>query len=123
MRHAKIKYNIGTNAAHRKALLRNLACEVIEHGKIKTSLTKCKAIRPLVEKLVTLAKKDSVANRRLAFAKLGDKKAVKRLFDVLAPEFQKRQGGYTRIFKLADGRIGDNAKMAFIALTCFSSPK
>ncbi|MCP4912639.1 MAG: 50S ribosomal protein L17 [Oligoflexia bacterium] len=116
MRHQNRKYRIGTNPSHRKSLMRNLAIEVIDHGKIKTTHAKCKAIQGFVEKLITLAKNDSVANRRLAFKKLNNKDAVKRLFDDVAPKFKERNGGYTRILKLADGRVGDNAKMSFIAL-------
>lgn len=116
MRHGKKKYNIGTTSAHRKSLLRNLAAEVIDHGQIKTTFTKCKAVRPYVEKLITIAKNDTVANRRLASSKLNDKKAVQKLFAEVGPKFKERNGGYTRIMKLADGRVGDNAKMAYIAL-------
>lgn len=116
MRHQKKRYNIGTNPDHRRALLKNLAVEVIDHGKIKTTHVKCKAVRGFVEKLITLAKVDSVANRRLAYKKLNNKDAVKRLFDDVAPKFKERAGGYTRIIKLADGRVGDNAKMSYIAL-------
>lgn len=116
MRHQNRKYSIGTNPSHRKSLLRNLAVEVIDHGKIKTTHTKCKAIRPYVEKLITLAKEDTIANRRTAFKKLNNKDAVKKLFEEVAPKFKARNGGYTRILKLADGRVGDNAKMSFIAL-------
>lgn len=116
MRHQNQKYNIGTTPAHRQALLKNLASEVIDHGKIKTTMAKAKAVRPVVEKLITLAKVDSVANRRLAYSKLNNKTAVKKLFEEVAPKFKERNGGYTRILKLADGRVGDNAKMGFIAL-------
>ncbi|MGB0452342.1 MAG: 50S ribosomal protein L17 [Bacteriovoracaceae bacterium] len=115
MRHQKKRYRIGTNPAHRTSLLRNLAVEVIDHGMIKTTQTKCKAVRPYVEKLITLAKVDSVANRRMAFKKLNNKDAVKKLFEV-APKYTDRPGGYTRIMKLADRRVGDNAPMAYIAL-------
>jgi len=116
MRHQKRKFRIGTNSAHRRSLLRNLAIEVIDHEKIKTTQTKCKAVRGYVEKLITLSKNDTVANRRLAFKKLNNKDAVKRLFDEVGPRFKERAGGYTRILKLADGRVGDNAQMAIIAL-------
>ncbi len=116
MRHAKKKYNIGSDASHRKSLLRNLAAEVIDHGKIKSTHTKCKAVQPVVEKLITLAKEDSVANRRLALSKLNNKAAVQKLFTEVAPKFKERNGGYTRIMKLSDNRLGDNAPMSFIAL-------
>ncbi|MBT3584263.1 MAG: 50S ribosomal protein L17 [Halobacteriovoraceae bacterium] len=116
MRHNKRKYRIGTSPAHRRSLLRNLAIEVIDHGKIKTTHAKCKAIQPYVEKLITISKEDSVANRRLALSKLGNAKAVRTLFTEVGPKYKERDGGYTRILKLADGRVGDNAKMSFIAL-------
>ena len=116
MRHAKKKYNIGTCASHRKSLLRNLAIEVIDHGKIKSTHTKCKAVQSVVEKLITIAKEDSVANRRLALSKLNNKDAVHKLFTDVAPKFKERNGGYTRIMKLSDNRLGDNAPMSFIAL-------
>jgi large subunit ribosomal protein L17 len=116
MRHGNKKYRIGTNPAHRKSLIRNLAIEVIDHGKIKTTHTKCKAIQPYVEKLITLAKTDSVANRRLAFSKLNNKEAVQRLFTEVAPKYATRNGGYTRVLKMADGRVGDNADMSYILL-------
>ncbi len=116
MRHQKKKYRIGTNPAHRTSLLRNLAIEVIDHGKIKTTHTKCMAVKGFVEKLITLAKVDTVANRRLAFQKLNNKDAVQKLFGDVAPRFTERPGGYTRVLKLADGRVGDNAKMSFISL-------
>lgn len=115
MRHQNKKYRIGTTAAHRKSLLRNLASEVLDHGKIKSTHTKCKAVQPFVEKLITIAKVDSVANRRLALSKLNNRNAVKNLFE-LAPKYKERNGGYTRIMKLADKRVGDNAQMSYIAL-------
>ena len=116
MRHQKRKYRVGSTPAHLESLKRNLAIEVIDHGKIKTTHTKCKFIQPVVEKLITLAKNDTVANRRLAFRKLNNADAVKRLFEEVAPQYKERNGGYTRILKLGDGRVGDNAKMSFIAL-------
>ena len=115
MRHQNKKYRIGITAAHRKSLLRNLASEVLDHGKIKSTHTKCKAVQPFVEKLITIAKVDSVANRRLALSKLNNRNAVKNLFE-LAPKYKERNGGYTRIMKLADKRVGDNAQMSYIAL-------
>jgi large subunit ribosomal protein L17 len=116
MRHSKKKYRIGTNPAHRNSLLKNLASEIILHGKIKSTHTKCKAVQPYVEKLVTLAKSDSVANRRVAFKKLNNKDMVQKLFNDVGPKFKERAGGYTRVMKLPDGRVGDNAKMSYIAL-------
>ena len=116
MRHLKAKRKLNRTSSHRKALLSNMAIALIKHEQIKTTHVKCKAIRPVVEKLITLAKNDTVANRRLAFRKLNNKDAVKRLFEEVAPKFKERAGGYTRILKLADGRVGDNSKMGIIAL-------
>ena len=116
MRHKKKKGNIGSSPSHRKSLLRNLAIEIIDHGKIKSTEAKCKAVRPVVEKLITLAKNDSVANRRLAFRKLNNKLAVKKLFSEVAPKFKERPGGYCRILKFSDRRVGDSAKMCLISL-------
>lgn len=115
MRHSKHKYKFGITPSHRKALMRNLAIEVIDHEKIKTTFTKTKAVKGMVEKLVTLAKVDNVQNRRLAFQKLNSKEAVGKLFTVLGPKFKERNGGYTRITKLADKRVGDASKMAYIS--------
>jgi len=116
MRHSKYKYNIGTSPSHRKALIKNLTAEIIDHGKIKTTITKCRAVKPYVEKLITLAKNDTVANRRLAQSRIGNKKAVQKLFAEIGPRFKERAGGYTRINKVADGRVGDNAKIGYISL-------
>lgn len=115
MRHGNYKFRIGTGPAHRKSLVRNLAAELIDHGKIKTTHAKCKAAQGYVEKLVTLAKVDSVANRRLALKKLNNKKAVTTLFTTVAPKFKERKGGYTRVLKMADARHGDSAPMSIIA--------
>jgi large subunit ribosomal protein L17 len=115
MRHGKHKYKLGVNPQHRKALVRNLCIELITHGKIRTTETKAKAIKPFVEKLVTLAKVDTIANRRLAFTKLNNKEAVSTLFTDVAPKFKQRPGGYTRLLKIADRRLGDGAQEAIIA--------
>lgn len=116
MRHGNHKYKLGVNPAHRAAMMKNLAIEVIEHGKIKTTHTRCMAAKIFIEKLITLAKEDTVANRRVAFSKLNNKNAVSVLFEAVAPKFKDRKGGYTRVVKIADGRVGDNAKMSYIAL-------
>ncbi len=116
MRHQRHKYKVGTSPSHRVSLMRNLAVEVIDHGKIKTTHAKCKAIQPYVEKLISLGRVDSVANRRLAASRLNNKEAVQKLFSEVSPKYTERKGGYTRITKLADGRVGDNAKMSFISL-------
>lgn len=116
MRHQRHKYKVGNGPAHRISLMKNLAIEIIDHGKIKTTHAKCKAIKPYVERLITLAKDDTIANRRLAYSRLNNKEAVKTLFSDLGPKFKERQGGYTRIMKMADKRVGDNASMSYIAL-------
>jgi large subunit ribosomal protein L17 len=115
MRHNCHKYKLGVHPQHRKALVQNLCIELITHGKIKTTETKCKAIKPVIEKLITIAKVDTIANRRLAFTKLNNKAAVKGLFENVAPKFKQRPGGYTRLLKIAEGRLGDGAKEAYIA--------
>jgi len=115
MRHGNHKYKLGVKPQHRKALVQGLCNDLIAHGKIKTTETKAKAIKPFIEKLVTLAKVDTIANRRLAFTKLNNKNAVKALFDTVAPKFKQRPGGYTRLLKIAEPRLGDGAKEAIIA--------
>ena len=122
MRHRKHNHQLGVKSAHRVSLVANLSCSLIEHGRIKTTLAKARALRPAVEKLITLAKKahgseDSARKmhyRRLAIARLRDKKAVTKLFDELVSQFVARKGGYTRIYKLALPRLGDAADMALI---------
>lgn len=116
MRHKRRRYRIGTDPAHRKAILRSLGVSLIVHGKIRTTHAKCKAVQPFVERLVTLAKTDTVANRRRAFARLGDPGAVRRLFAEVAPARADRPGGCTRIVKTAGGRVGDNAPTSYICL-------
>lgn len=115
MRHGNYKYRIGVTTAHRQALVRNLAIELIDHGQIKSTHVKCKAMQGFVEKLVTLSKVDSVPNRRLAYSKLNNKKAVTELFSVVGPKFISRNGGYTRITKMGDARVGDAASMSMIS--------
>ena len=122
MRHRKHNHQLGVKSAHRVSLVANLSCSLIEHGRIKTTLAKARALRPAVEKLITLAKKahgseDSARKmhfRRLAIARLRNKKAVAKLFDELVSQFVSRKGGYTRIYKLALPRLGDAADMALI---------
>src|SRR5204863_6550433 len=113
MRHQKKALKLGRTAEHRKALLANQVCALIEHQRIKTTLAKAKAVRPLAEKMVTLGKKGSIHARRNALATLRHKTAVKRLFDQIAPRSTDRNGGYTRIVKLGQ-RKSDSAPMAFI---------
>ena len=113
MRHRRKTVKLKRNASHRKALLSNLACSLIEHGRIKTTLGKAKALRPVAEKLVTLAKRDDLHSRRLAIAYLHQKDVVKKLFAEVAPASKNRPGGYCRITKLG-ARMSDSAPMAVI---------
>jgi large subunit ribosomal protein L17 len=113
MRHQKKTLKLGLTAAHRKAMLANQVCSLIEHQRIKTTLAKAKAVRPLAEKMVTLGKKGSLHARRTALAVLRQKGAVKKLFEDIAPRSAARNGGYTRIVKLG-ARKSDSAPVAFI---------
>ena len=113
MRHQKKTIKLGRTAEHRKALLANQVCSLIEHQRIKTTLAKAKAVRPLAERMVTLGKNGSIHARRTALAALRQKNAVKKLIDDIAPRSAERNGGYTRIVKLGQ-RKSDSAKMAFI---------
>src|SRR3954451_16730079 len=113
MRHQKKTVKLGLTAEHRKALLANQVCSLIEHQRIKTTLAKAKAVRPLAEKMVTLGKRGSLHARRTALAVLRQKDAVKKLFDDIAPRSADRKGGYTRIVKLG-ARKSDSAPVAFI---------
>src|SRR5438034_8350300 len=113
MRHRKKTLKLGRKAEHRKALLVNQVCSLIEHQRIATTLAKAKAVRPLAEKMVTLGKNGSIHARRTALAVLRQKNAVKKLFEDIAQRSAERNGGYTRIIKLGQ-RKSDSAKMAFI---------
>ena len=113
MRHQKKSIKLGRTAEHRKALLANQVCSLIQHQRIKTTLAKAKAVRPLAERMVTLGKKASIHARRTALATLRQKNAVKKLFEDVAPRSAERNGGYTRIVKLGR-RKSDSAQMAFI---------
>jgi large subunit ribosomal protein L17 len=113
MRHQKKRIKLGRTAEHRKALLSNQVCSLIQHQRIKTTLAKAKAVRPLAERMVTLGKNGSLHARRTALATLRQKNAVKKLFDDIAPRSAERNGGYTRIVKLGQ-RKSDSAPMAFI---------
>lgn len=113
MRHQNKTVKLGRTAEHRKALLANQVCSLIEHQRIKTTLAKAKAVRPLAEKMVTLGKNGSLHARRTALAVLRQKGAVKKLFDDIAPRSASRNGGYTRIVKLG-ARKSDSAPVAFI---------
>ena len=115
MRHRKVGRQLGRNSSHRKAMFRNMACSLFEHEVIKTTLPKAKELKRVAEPLITLAKNDSVANRRLAFARTGNKETVGKLFAELGPRYIERPGGYTRILKCGF-RSGDTAPMAFVEL-------
>ena len=115
MRHRKIGRHLNRDSSHRKAMFRNMACSLLEHEVIKTTVPKAKELRRVAEPLITLAKSDSVANRRLAFSRTGSKAVVGKLFSELGPRYQDRPGGYTRILKCGF-RAGDSAPMAFIEL-------
>ena len=115
MRHRKSGRQLNRNSSHRQAMFRNLASALVSHEIIKTTLPKAKELRRVVEPLITLAKVDSVANRRLAFARTRNVETVAKLFNELGPRFAQRAGGYTRILKCGF-RAGDNAPMAYIDL-------
>ena len=115
MRHRQGLRKLNRTSSHRLAMLRNMANSLIEHEAIKTTVPKAKELRRVVEPMITLAKNDSVANRRLAFARLRDDASVAKLFTELGPRYNARPGGYTRILKMGF-RVGDNAPMAFVEL-------
>lgn len=115
MRHRKSGRQLNRNSAHRQAMFRNMAASLIEHELIKTTLPKAKELRRVAEPLITLAKADSVAKRRLAFARLRSDAAVGKLFAELGPRYKERPGGYLRIMKCGY-RPGDKAPMAFVEL-------
>ena len=122
MRHRKHNHQLGVKTAHRTSMLANLCCSLIENGRIKTTLARARALRPTIEKIITLAKKAHFAQdtakkvhfRRLAISRLRSTSATKKLFDELVEQFANRQGGYTRIYKLAIPRLGDASEMAMI---------
>jgi len=119
MRHGKKVNHLGRKTAHRKAMLANMACSLIEHKRINTTVAKAKALKQFVEPLVTKSKSDTTHNRRLVFAKLRQKEAVAELFRDVAAKVGDRPGGYTRIIKLGN-RLGDNADMAMIELVDYN---
>ena len=115
MRHQKSGRKFSRTSAHREAMFKNMAASLFKHELIKTTLPKAKELRRVAEPLITLAKVDSVANRRLAFARLRDKEAVGNLFTILGPRYATRPGGYLRLLKCGF-RAGDNAPMAYVEL-------
>ncbi|MDT0642355.1 50S ribosomal protein L17 [Zunongwangia sp. F363] len=119
MRHGKKINHLGRKTAHRKSMLANMACSLIEHKRINTTVAKAKALRVFVEPLVTKSKEDTTHNRRIVFSKLRSKESVSELFRDVAPKVGDRPGGYTRIIKLGN-RLGDNADMAMIELVDYN---
>lgn len=115
MRHRKSGRQLNRNSSHRQAMFRNMASSLVRHEVIKTTLPKAKELRRVIEPLITMAKEDSVSNRRLAFARTRDKEVVGKLFNDLGPRYSERPGGYTRILKCGF-RTGDNAPMAYVEL-------
>lgn len=115
MRHRRVSRRFGRPSSHRIAMFENMAVSLMRHELIKTTLPKAKDLRRIVEPLITLAKRDGVHQRRLAFAKLRDREIVTKLFNELGPRYQTRPGGYIRILKCGD-RLGDGAPMAYVEL-------
>ena len=120
MRHGKKFNHLGRKAAHRKAMLSNMACSLIEHKRIKTTVAKAKALRKFVEPLITKSKTDTTHSRRIVFSHLRQKEVVTELFGDVASKVSTRDGGYTRILRTGN-RLGDNAEMCFIELVDFNS--
>jgi len=115
MRHQLSGRQLSRNSSHRSAMLKNMAASLLQHETIRTTVPKAKELRRVVEPLITLGKRDSMANRRLAFSRLRDEAVVTKLFEDLGPRFKARAGGYTRILKM-DPRPGDSAPMALMQL-------
>ena len=115
MRHRHGLRKLNRTSSHRLAMLRNMTVSLLRHEAIKTTLPKAKELRKVVEPIITLGKTDSLANKRLAFARLRDREIVQKLFAEIGPRYNARQGGYTRILKMGF-RVGDNAPMAFVEL-------
>jgi len=115
MRHRQSGRKLNRNSSHRKAMFKNMSISLVEHELIKTTVPKAKELRRVIEPLITLAKVDSVANRRLAFSRLNSKEAVGKLFSDLGPRYETRPGGYIRILKCGF-RTGDKAPMAYVEL-------
>lgn len=115
MRHGKSGKKLGRNSSHRKAMFKNMMVSLLRHEMIKTTLVKAKELRRFMEPMITMAKEDNVHRRRVAFSRLGDREIVTKLFNDIAPFFEKRPGGYLRLLK-CDNRKGDNAPMAYVEL-------
>ena len=119
MRHGKKINHLGRKTAHRKSMLANMACSLIEHKRINTTVAKAKALKQFVEPLITKSKEDTTHNRRIVFSRLRQKESINELFGAVATKVGDRPGGYTRIIKLGN-RLGDNADMAMIELVDFN---
>ncbi|MBP9726108.1 MAG: 50S ribosomal protein L17 [Gammaproteobacteria bacterium] len=115
MRHRRLSRRFSRTSTHRQAMFKNMAASLVQHELIKTTLTKAKELRRVIEPLITLAKEDSVHHRRLAFARVRDRDVVTKLFNELGPRYEKRPGGYLRILKCGF-RQGDAAPMAYVEL-------
>jgi len=115
MRHRNSGRKFNRNSSHRTAMFKNMAASLVEHEIIRTTLPKAKELRGVIEPLITLSKEDTVANRRLAFSRLGDRQAVTKLFSDIGPRTQTRPGGYVRVLKMGL-RVGDKAPMAIVEL-------
>ena len=120
MRHHRSGKKLGRDSAHRKALYANLACALVEHGRIKTTVTKAKAVKPIAEKMITLGRRGDLHARRQATAFLRSQDVVHKLFSEVAPRFKERPGGYSRIIRIGP-RPGDAAEMAYLELVDFSA--
>tara|TARA_B100001113_G_scaffold74680_1_gene58161 strand:+ start:6485 stop:6838 length:354 start_codon:yes stop_codon:yes gene_type:complete len=116
MRHKKSGRQLNRNSSHRKAMFKNMAISLFDHEHIETSLAKAKELRRTAEPLITLAKNDTLMRRRLAYSRIGDKKIVKKLFEVLGPRFKNRPGGYLRILKKGH-KLGDASPIAYVILS------
>ena len=122
MRHHRAGKKLGRDSAHRKALYSNLAGALIEHGRIKTTEAKAKAVKPIAEQMITLGRRGDLAARRQAVAYLRSKDVVQKLFDDVGPRFKDRPGGYSRIVKLG-ARAGDAAEMVYLELVDYEPPR
>jgi len=120
MRHGKKINHLGRTTAHRHAMLSNMASSLILHKRISTTVAKAKALRKYIEPMLTKSKEDTTHSRRMVFAALQDKESIKELFGTIAGKIATRPGGYTRILKLSDTRLGDNAEMCIIELVDFN---
>jgi large subunit ribosomal protein L17 len=121
VRHHRLGKKLGRDAAHRKALYANLAGSLIEHGRVKTTVTKAKAVKPFVEQMISLGKRGDLHARRQALSELRSRDVVEKLFEDVAPRFADRPGGYSRIVKLGP-RLGDAAEMAYLELVDYVPP-